>query len=337
MYSFLNDYQEACAPEILDFLLEHHKSPEVPYGLDRFSEKASKLILSELDDDKAAVHFVAGGTQANMLLLSSVLKPFQAVISATTGHINVHETGAIEGRGHKILTIPSTDGKIYPKEIEDVVMFHRDEHMVMPKLVYISQTTELGTIYSLAELKALRAICDKLDLYLYIDGARLGSALTSEYNDVKLSDLKDIADAFTIGGTKNGLLFGEALVLVNSQWHKDFRFYIKHQGAMLAKGFVLGMQFYCLFKDNLFYNLASHANVQAKRIADELQKKDVSFHVKPESNQLFLVLDLDTIDRLKEHFKFSVQDRFDDSHYVCRFVTTWTTSDESVDALIDAF
>lgn len=337
MINFNNDYSEGATPEVLKRLIEENLNPKTGYGLDEHSERAACLIRDQLACPTADVHFLVGGTQTNMILISSVLKPYQAVICAATGHINVHETGAIEGQGHKLLTKASPDGKLYPSGIREIVAGHTDEHMVSPALVYISQTTELGTVYKLSELEAISICCRELGLYLYIDGARLGSALTSADADINLADLARLSDAFTIGGTKNGLLFGEALILINQAWQKDFRFQIKHFGGMLAKGFLTGLQFEVLFEDNLFFKLARHANDQAGEIAKQLQQLGVSFYAKPESNQLFPIVSRQHAEALAKSFSFSEQQALNEDEVALRFVTSWATGDEAVKALIEAF
>ncbi len=336
MYYFNNDYSEGAAGEVLQRLIDENLNPHSGYGLDTHSMRAAELIKEKIGSPAADVHFLVGGTQTNMILISSVLKPYQAVISASTGHINVHETGAIEGRGHKILTKDCPDGKLAPADIRAIIGEHTDEHMVMPKLVYISQTSELGTIYSLQELKDLYACCQSHGLFLYIDGARLASALTTDETDFDLSDIAGVCDAFSIGGTKNGLLFGEALVILNRAWQEDFRYQIKHFGGMLAKGFLSGLQFETLFSGDLYLDLARHANRQAGKIAKTCLELGIGFYVKPVSNQLFPVVSRDFKRYLEKNFVFSELKQIDNDNVVLRFVTSWATGDEAVDALRDA-
>lgn len=339
MYYFNNDYSEIAAPEILAALAREASTSQMGYGLDDQSRVAAELIRRELSMDSLpteAIHFVVGGTQANLLLIGSVLKSYEAVIAVETAHINVHETGAIEGQGHKVLTAKSQNGKLSVAAIESIVHAHRDEHMVKPRMVYISQTTELGTIYQHAELAALRDCCDRLGLYLYVDGARIASAVEAETADLSLADIASFSDAFTIGGTKNGLLFGEALVLVRPEWQRDFRYEIKHRGAMLAKGFISGIQFRALFEDGLFYRLARHANQQAMKLAAAMSSAGIDFSVEPQSNQLFPILSQSQIQKLQRDFVFSIQDEINDSHSIVRFVCSWATSDEAVTALTHA-
>jgi threonine aldolase len=261
MISFRNDYSEVAHPRIIEKLLECATQQNDGYGLDLHSRNAADSIRRWLGVD-ADIHFIPGGTQTNLLAISACLRPFECVISCDTGHVNVHETGAIEGTGHKVVTVPHMSGKLTPDGIRSAVEYHADEHMVKPRMVYLSNSTELGTIYTKAELTEIRKVCDELGLLLFLDGARLGSALTSVFNDLTLSDLAELCDLFYIGGTKNGAMFGEALVIVNPLLKPDFRYMIKNRGAMLAKGFVTGMQFEVLFEgeEPLYFALAEHAN-----------------------------------------------------------------------------
>ena len=335
MYSFKNDYSELCHPEILDFLVKNAKEQFDAYGYDRYSSSASNLI-KKLTNPNADVHFIAGGTQTNIVLISSILKRHEAVICCDTAHINVHETGAIESKGIKLLTCQNVNGKITPNSVEDVVFLHTDEHTVKPKLVFISQATELGTTYTIEELANLRQICDKYNLYLYVDGARLGSAIQSIHG-VSLKEISKIADAFYIGGTKNGALFGEALVLINNEFKKDFRYYIKQNGAMLAKSAAVGIMFYKLFNDSLFFKLATHANVQALIIQDALVKKGYKLKVLSNTNQIFPILPNSLIEMLKKEFSFHIQEKINDNESCVRFVTSWATDEKEVKRLVSYF
>jgi threonine aldolase len=334
MYSFKNDYCEGAHPNILQALIDTNFIQETGYGKDQYSLKAVKLIKRHIGQEDVDVHFIPGGTQTNLIAISSFLRPHEAVISADSGHINVHETGAIEGTGHKVLTMNTNDGKLTPKQIQNILNIHTDEHMVKPKLVYISNSTELGTIYNKEELVALRAICKENDLLFYMDGARLGSALCSNDNDLTLNDLPDLFDAFYIGGTKNGALIGEALVICNDSLKKDFRYYIKQKGALLAKGRLLGIQFIELFKDNLFFELAEHANRMAAKIQKGLKEVNVAFLTESPTNQIFPILTNEQIEALKRNYDFELWKRVDESHTAIRFVTSWATKEEAVDQLI---
>jgi len=337
MISFLNDYSEGAHPRIYDMLVKSGLEQNEAYGLDEHSEKAKKYIKRELKREDVDIHFIPGGTQTNLLAISSFLRPHQCVIAAATGHINVHETGAIEATGHKVVVCKAPNGKLTPELIMEALEYHTDEHMVMPKLVYISNTTELGTVYTKAELTALRDLCKRKNLLLYMDGARLGSALTSKYNDMTLADMAELTDVFYIGGTKNGALLGEALVICRDDLKEDFRYLIKQRGAMLAKGFVIGIQFEALFQDKLYFELADHANKMAEIIADAIADCGYDFYAPPCSNQLFPILPDEKIERLVKDFSFSRQARIDEAHSAIRLVTSWATSKENVQKLVEAF
>jgi threonine aldolase len=284
-----------------------------------------------------AIHFLTGGTQTNLTAISAFLRPHHAAIAAITGHINVHETGAIEATGHKVLTVNSgQDGKLTPAGIQAVLDAHPDEHMVKPKLVYISDTTENGAVYTKSEVEQLSTYCKKKHLYFYMDGARLGSALTSSANDLELSDLPNLVDAFYIGGTKNGALLGEALVICNDALKEDFRFYMKQKGAMLAKGRLTGIQFLELFRDNLFFELAGHANAMAAKISEGINAAGYGFLTPPVSNQIFPILPNTLREELHQQFNFFDWKKVDDEHTAVRLVTSWATKEEAVDAFVES-
>ncbi len=333
MYSFMNDYSECAHEKILELMMRLNLEQNIGYGLDVHSGKAKEYIKNKIGREDVDIHFIPGGTQTNLLVISSFLRPYQCVVSVDTGHINVHETGAVEATGHKVFTVPGKDGKLTPEEIAKALEYHTDEHMVQPKMVYISNTTELGTIYTKAELTAISNFCKEKKLILFLDGARLASALTCKANDLTLSDIADLVDVFYIGGTKNGALLGEALVICNDSLKEDFRYLIKHRGAMMAKGFVMGMQFEALFEDNLYFELGKHANQMAERIEEALHQGGYSFYATPGTNQLFPILSKETIDQLAENFAFLTQVKIDSNHSVVRFVTSWATTEESVEAL----
>ena len=259
-YSFFNDYSEGAHPNILKALEETNLVQEMGYGEDRFSIQAANLIKNEIGNQNAAIHFVSGGTQANLIILASLLKPYESIISATSGHINTHEAGAVEATGHKINSVESLDGKVKPDQIEELVKLHEDEHMVKPRVVFISNSTEVGTIYSKRELGEIAEVCQQSGLHLFLDGARLGSALASPSNDLSLAQVTKLVDVYYIGGTKNGTLLGEAIVISNPKLQENFRRHLKQRGALLAKGRVLSVQFIELFKDDLYWKLAKHAN-----------------------------------------------------------------------------
>lgn len=333
MYSFRNDYSEGAHPRVLQALTDTNLEQTVGYGLDPRCETARDTIRRLCNAPDAAVHFLVGGTQTNMLVIESLLQPYEAVISAHTGHVNVHETGAIEATGHKVCTAYAHDGKLTPALVESVVKSHSSEHMVHPRLVYISNTTEVGTIYSKSELEALRRCCDEHNLFLFLDGARLGSALTSPENDLTLEDLAALTDAFYVGGTKNGAFFGEALVM--SATNNHFRWHIKQRGAMLAKGRLLGVQFQALLEDGLYFEIAKHANEMAYRLRDGIAALGYPFPVPSPSNQQFPVLPNAVVKQLQEMgYEFEIDHSVDENHTCVRFVTSWATPESAVDAFL---
>lgn len=338
MYSFRNDYSAGAHPQILEALVKTNEVQTCGYGLDSYCKEAADLIRTLCVAPKADVHFLVGGTQVNMLAIQSFLRSYEAVIAADTAHISVHETGAIEACGHKICTVPSHDGKLTPAMVESVVNAHSSEHMVLPKLVYISDTTELGTIYTRDELYALRLCCDKYGLYLYVDGARLGSALTAPGNDMTLQDLASLTDAFSIGGTKNGLFFGEALVFSDHAPNREhFRWHMKQRGALLAKGRLLGIQFKALMSDDLFFEIGRHENAMALRLRDGFDDLGYSFFVDSPSNQQFPILPDNVVQQLLEMgYEFEEQHLTDiDAGHTCvRFVTSWVTPESAVDTFL---
>ena len=334
MINLRNDYCGICHKKVLEKLNKYANDDFLGYGLDENSSKAKELIKKELGRDDVDIHFLVGGTVTNKVLISHILRPYEAVISPDTGHINVHETGTIEQSGHKIITTLNKDGKITKDDILEVLRLHTDEHMVKPKMVYITNATEIGTIYKYQELKEISDVCKENNLYLYLDGARLGSALTSEKNDIKLSDLVNLVDAFYIGGTKNGLMLGEALVVVNDKIKEEMRYSIKHFGGMYAKGFVAGLQFEALFEDGLFYEIAKEENRLANKLYTELVKLGVEFESEQVTNQIFLVFDNDKIDKLKEHIHFEIWS-VNDNKTTIRFVSHFLLTDELVDKTIE--
>ena len=287
MISFKNDYSEGALPEIMDALVKTNLEQTVGYGMDEYCKEAVEKIKNRIKQPNAEIHFLVGGTQANQTCISAFLRPHEAVIGVKTAHINVHETGAIEATGHKVIAVNGWDGKITPEEIKEAVAYHSDEHMVKPKMVYISNSTEIGTIYTKRELEEVSACCKELKLYLYLDGARLGSALTAEGNDLTIEDVAALTDAFYIGGTKNGALFGEAVVLVNPVLQREFRYVIKQHGGMLAKGRLLGIQFACLFTNDLFFKAGAYANRMAMKLKKGLADCGIAFLADSVTNQQF--------------------------------------------------
>lgn len=340
MIQFQCDYSEGAHPRILERMMQTNFEQTVGYGEDHYCAMARVLVQKACGRPDADVHFLVGGTQANTTVISSVLRPHQGVICVKTGHINVHETGAIEHSGHKVLAVEGINGLLSAESVRAVMEEHLaedgPEHTVQPGMVYISFSTEVGTVYSLAQLKALSAVCREYDMPLFIDGARMGYGLASEGCDVTLNDIADLADVFYIGGTKQGALFGEAVVIVNDSLKKDFRYFIKQNGGMLAKGRLLGIQFLTLFEDDLYFELSQHAVAQAMRIRDAFASKGYGFLVESPTNQQFPILPNAQMERLSADFKFSVWQKVDEGHTAVRFCTSWATKAEAVDALVAA-
>ena len=289
-------------------------------------------------DETADVHFLVGGTQTNVTVISAILRPYQGAIAAHTGHINVHETGAVEATGHKVLPITSEDGKITAMQVREMCEAHWNdadhEHMVQPGMVYISQPTENGTLYSKEELRALHETCEELGLPLFLDGARMGYGLMSEENTLALEDIAALTDVFYIGGTKVGALFGEAVVIVNPALKKDFRYLIKQHGGMLAKGRLLGIQFETLFEDGLYFEIAEYADQLAMRLKEAFVKKGYPLRYDSYTNQQFPIMPNEHIDVIKDKYSFSFWEAVDASHSAVRFCTSWATKKEAVDQLI---
>lgn len=333
-HSFTNDYSEVAHSKIMEALVTYSLEQHAGYGLDLHSENAKKLIKEKFCLSNADIHFISGGTQANMLVISYILRPYEGVVCVDTGHINVHETAAVEGSGHKIFTMPGKDGKLYPQDIEKCMEINNTEHMVKIKMAYISNSTEIGTIYTKKELEDLSKTCKKYGLYLFMDGARLSSALTSSQNDVACEDIKNYVDVFYIGGTKIGLMSGEAIVIINDNIKEDFRYHIKNKGAMLAKGFVLGIQFEAAFKDNLYFEMGKHENFLAQYLQDELKKIGIEFYVDSPTNQIFPIVSYEFSKKLSENYDFEDWIYFKDKKVV-RFVTSWATKMEDCKELVN--
>ena len=340
MYQFQCDYNEGAHPRIMERLMLTNMEQTVGYGMDTYCEQARDAVRKAVGRDDVDVHFLVGGTQTNATVISSILRPYQGVLCAATGHINVHETGAIEHSGHKVLAIQSDNGLLSADAIRNAMEDHLaedgPEHTVQPGMVYISFSSEVGTVYSLDQLRSISAVCREYGLPLFIDGARMGYGLAAEGCDVTLSYIASVADIFYIGGTKQGALFGEAVVIVNDSLKKDFRYNIKQNGGMLAKGRLLGIQFLSLFEDGLYFELSHHAVRQAMRIRDAFQAKGYAFLVDSPTNQQFPILDNATMERLSGEFLFSIWQKVDDRHTAVRFCTSWATKPEAVDALIAA-
>ena len=347
MIKFDCDYLEGCHHKILDLLVKTNFEQTDGYGCDRYCEKARRLILSacgfagKRGRNIPEVHFLVGGTQTNTTVIASILRPHQGVIAAVTGHINVHETGAIESTGHKVLALHSRDGKLTAEQVEKYVASCKNdcnyEHIVQPGMVYISFPTENGTIYSKKELSDLREVCLKHGLPLFIDGARLGYGLAADENDLALSDIASLCDVFYIGGTKIGALFGEAVVITNSAFKKDFRNIIKQRGGMLAKGRLLGIQFTALFSGDLYFKLARHAVEAAKKIKTALEAKGIKFLFDSPTNQIFPIFPDEIYEKLSKKFSFAFWEKRDERHTAVRICTSWATKDEDVEKLINFF
>lgn len=338
MIQFQCDYNEGAHPLIMQRLVETNMQQTVGYGEDEFCAEARRLIRQACNRDDVDVHFLVGGTQTNATVIAHTLRPYQGVISAVTGHINVHETGAIEATGHKVLAIDSADGKLTAVQIEQAVQAHLHEdgpeHMVQPGMVYISFPTEVGTIYTLGELRDISTVCRRHGLPLFVDGARLGYGLCSPQCDVTLPQLAQLADVFYIGGTKVGALFGEAVVIANQALKRDFRYSIKRHGGMLAKGRLLGIQFATLFADGLYMQISRHAIAQAMRIRLALQAQGIPFLIDSPTNQQFPILSNEQLDRLSTKYLFSIWQKVDDHHTAVRICTSWATKPENVDQLL---
>lgn len=337
MYFFHNDYNEACHPAVLQKITMSASVPHVGYGADECCAAAARLIREKCQKDDLAVHFLVGGTQTNLTVIASALRPHQAVITADSGHVNVHETGAIEATGHKLILLPEQDGKILPEQVEKAVLSQRlskdAEHIAQPKLVYISNPTEFGTTYSLTELEELSAICRKYGLYLFADGARLGYALVSTDYDVTLADMARLTDVFYIGGTKVGAMFGEAVVISNPAIAEDFRYLMKQRGGLLAKGWLLGLQFEALFENDLYYEISRHAVAQADRLRQTFAELGCPLVCPNQTNQVFVTLPNTVLAELSAEFTYATWDSVDDDHTTVRFCTSWATKPESVEAL----
>lgn len=335
MYSFKNDYSEGAHPNILKKLIDTNFEQHVGYGEDTYSLEAKAMLRQYMNNPEADIYFVSGGTQANLTVISSLLRDHEAVISAKSAHIFVHETGAIEATGHRVIAVDTQYGKLKPSDLSKVnEAFQMRPHVVKPKLVYISNTTEFGTIYTKSELVALSDYCRANGLFLYMDGARLGQALMATTNDLTFQDIAELTDVFYIGGTKNGALLGEAIVFNNGFSGSEFDYILKQKGALLSKGRLLGVQFYELFKDGLFFDLAKRANQLADQIARALEQKGYSFYMPPESNQLFPILPKAMAVHLGKKYQFFEWSSYDENNIVVRLVTSWATDEKRVEEFV---
>lgn len=337
MIYFNNDYSEGCHEKVLQALNATNMEQTMGYGEDAYCAAAAEKIRAKCGRKDIAVHFLVGGTQANLTVIDAALRPHQGALGADTAHIHVHETGAVEATGHKVLWVPHHQGKITAQQVRQTVREHYAsssfEHTVQPKLVYISQPTELGTLYTLRELEDLSAACRELGLYLFVDGARLGYGLSARGNDVTMQDLARLCDVFYIGGTKVGALFGEAVVICHPALQEDFRYLIKQHGGMLAKGRLLGVQFGVLMDNDLYEQIAARADRLADRLRAALHALDVPFLVESTTNQLFPILPDTVLEELAKTYVFSEQERVDEAHRAVRFCTSWATRPENVEQL----
>lgn len=338
MILFNSDYTEGAHPRLLERLIETNMEQTIGYGEDLYCEEARKAIRKVCEAPEADVHFLVGGTQTNFTVIASALRSFQGVLCADTGHIQVHETGAVESTGHKVLALPGKDGKITAKQVKEAYELHwkdeSHEHMVQPKMVYISHPTELGTLYTKAELEALHKTCQDCGLYLFLDGARMGYGLMAPGTDVTLPDIARCCDVFYIGGTKVGALFGEAVVIQNPVLKPDFRYVIKQHGGMLAKGRLLGVQFLELFKDGLYFEISKHAIDMAMMLKEGLKKKGYEFYIDSVTNQQFLIIEDTKIEEITKKYGITYQERYDETKSVIRLCTSWATKEEHVKAFL---
>ncbi|MEG2298461.1 MAG: aminotransferase class I/II-fold pyridoxal phosphate-dependent enzyme [Anaerovoracaceae bacterium] len=330
-----NDYSSGCHPKVLEALTVTNMENTEGYGLDPYCAKAAQDIKDIIDCQNVDVHFLMAGTQTNLTALASVLRPHEAIIAPYTGHICCHEAGAIEATGHKIIHVPSKDGKLTSADIEAVMEEHCDAHYVKPRLIFISNLTETGIIYSKSELLELRETCDKHNLLIYMDGARLAMALTQKDNDLDITDIPKIVDMFYIGGTKCGIMFGEALVIVNDALKVDTRCLMKQRGAVLAKGRLLGVQFSEIFKDNLYFKLGKHANQLAYKLAEGIKAKGYKFENQPCSNLVFPIFPDSLIAELEKKVMMEPNFSNHDGTSSVRLVTSWSSTEDDVNSFLE--
>ena len=337
MIRFECDYNNGCHEKVLKALVETNDLRTPGYGNDELCKEAADIIRDICKCPEAAVHFIPGGTQANTIVIKSLLRAHQGVVSPESGHISVHETGAIEAVGHEVLTLKPENGKISAAQVDEYCAKHyADEswdHLTQPGMVYISHPTEMGTLYTKAELTALREVCDKYDMPLYLDGARLGYGISSVDSDVTMEDIAALCDVFYIGGTKVGALFGEAVVITKTRYQKDFRYLIKQHGAMFAKGRLMGVQFKALLEDGLYFEIGKKADEQAYRIRDAFMAKGFEMLMFSPTNQQFVIVDKESLKKLAEKYTFATWEDLGDKASV-RFCTSWATTDAEVDELV---
>lgn len=339
MISFENDYLEGAHEKVLKRLIDTNMVQAAGYGFDEFSAQAADKIRETIKCPEATIRFLVGGTQTNQVVINSMLKSYEGVVSADTGHVAVHEGGAIEFSGHKVLAIPSHEGKISADGVEAYLeTFNSDfkkDHMVFPGMVYISHPTEYGTLYSKNELENLAKVCRKHEIPLFMDGARLGYGLMSENTDVTIEDVAKYCDIFYIGGTKIGALCGEAIVFTKNNEPKNFTTIIKHHGALLAKGRLTGIQFLELFTDDLYFKISKHAITMAEKVKQGFLDKGYQVYFDSPTNQQFFVVSNEKIEKLKQKVKFAIWEKYDENHRVVRFATSWATTEENVNKLLE--
>lgn len=337
MISFINDYSVIAHPDVLDAINKFNGEFNYPYSGDKHTDNAIEIIRKKINNSDAFIQIVSTGTQANLLAAAAFLRPHEALIGVKTAHVMVHETGAIEAVGHKCIEVDGRDGKIWPENIEEICAPHNWDHAgiltVKPKMVFISQTTEVGTVYTKKEIEDLRKVCDKFGLLLYCDGARLASSLSS--SDVGLEDLARLCDAFYIGGGKNGALFGEAIVIINDALKEDFKYIAKQRGAMLSKGYIFGIQFEVLMSNNLYEEIGLHMNKMADIMRDGLLKNGIELTYNGKTNQIFAIFDNDLLEKLSEEFAWEVINIVDENNTEIRLVNSWYTKEEDVNYFIE--
>ena len=340
MFHFLNDYSESAHPDIITAMQDAHLQQYKGYGFDEYSERVREKIKSQLDNKDIAIHFGITGTQANLVCIDAMLSPIDGIVACDTGHIAVNEAGAIEATGHKVILAESKQGKLTIEALEKVKARHSfTPHVVRAKAVYISNTTELGTVYTYEELKALSDYCRSNDMYLFMDGARLGAAIAYTHSNpnertLTFADFAELTDIFWFGGTKMGAMFGEILVIPNKDIATDFNIYLKRHGGLMAKGYLLGLQFEVLLKDDKYLELSLHANAMAKKLSEGLEKYGVELFVPTQSNQVFALLPPELITTLKTEFDFYEWEQLDNGSTICRLVTSWATPEHQVDRFI---
>ncbi|MDY5213460.1 threonine aldolase family protein [Intestinibacter sp.] len=339
MLYFENDYSEGAHEKVLEALIKTNYEKLSGYGSDEYCKNAKEKIKKACKCENAEVYFLVGGTQTNQIVIDTTLKPYEGVVAAQTGHVSTHEAGAIEYTGHKVLTVPEHNGKIDASELKDFLeTFYNDgnhEHMVFPGMVYISHPTEYGTLYTKDELEKISEVCNQFELPLFLDGARLGYGVMAKDTDVDLPTVAKYCDVFYIGGTKVGALCGEAIVFTKNNMPKHFTTMVKQHGALIAKGRLLGVQFDALFTDNLYFDIAKNAIDMAELLKKGLADKGYKFYLDSPTNQQFIILENSQMEKIAKHVRFSFWEKYDDSHTVVRFATSWATKREDVEALIE--